>query len=106
MAFYLLLLSLLPPTAIIGTMLWRWRARFSESGAVLTWFFGLQFTALIFGQAGAMKYLIGDWAALAVALLVAPAVYALSWNELLRRTRFRIGFPRLRLPGKKVADNP
>jgi hypothetical protein len=106
MSFYLLLLSLLPPTAIIGLMLWRWRARFSEAGAVLAWFFGMLCTATAFGQAGALKYLIGDWAALAVALLVAPAVYVLLWNELLRRTRFRIGLPRLRLPGKKATGNP
>ena len=104
MSFYLLLLSLLPPTAIIAAMLWRWRVRFSEAGAVMAWFFGMVFTAAVCGQVGALKYLIGDWAALAFALVAAPAVYVLLWSALLRRTSFRIGLPRW--PRKNTAGEP
>jgi len=93
MAFYLLLLSPLPATLFMGAVIWRWRARFSEAGALLAWFFGMLFASAVFGQAGALRYVVGDWAALVIAWLLAPALYAWLWAYVLGRTRFRVAFP-------------
>lgn len=106
MSFYLLLGAALLPTAIIGAMLWPYRNRFSEGGAVFTWFFGLLAAATAFGQLGAIQALIGDWGAVTIALVGIPALYAGLFLLLLKNTRIHFRLPKISFRKKKTAESP